>query len=45
MPLNKGESKKVVSKNISKLIHENYPQKQAIAIVLNKLRKQRKKKK
>lgn len=32
MPLAKGKSKKTRNKNISKLIHEGYPPKQAAAI-------------
>lgn len=35
MPLMKGRSKKVVSKNISELRHSGYPQKQAVAIAMH----------
>lgn len=44
MPLKKGTSSSVVSKNIKELIHSNYPQQQAIAIAESEKRKSRKKK-
>tara|TARA_R100000234_G_C4990229_1_gene175195 strand:- start:481 stop:639 length:159 start_codon:yes stop_codon:yes gene_type:complete len=41
MPLERGNSKKTISKNISKLRHEGKPQNQAIAIAFAKAKKEK----
>lgn len=45
MPLKSGKGKKTVSSNISKLVDEGYPTKQAVAISLQKAGKSRHSKK
>ena len=43
MPLKKGKSKKTVSKNIRELRHSGYPEKEAVAIAMNKAGKRKRK--
>ena len=39
MPIKKGKSKKVISGNISELVHSGKPRNQAVAIALDTARK------
>jgi len=43
-PLKRGYSKRVISENISELVHSGKKQKQAVAIALSKAKRKRKKK-
>jgi hypothetical protein len=43
MPLKKGKSQEVISKNIREMVHSGYPQKQAVAAALSTARRTGKK--
>lgn len=43
MPLKAGKSKKAISENIAELRHSGKPQKQAVAIAMNKAHKGKRK--
>ncbi len=45
MPLKKGKSEKIISANISEMMHAGHPRKQAIAAAMSKAGKSRKKRK
>lgn len=45
MPLKKGKSRKVVSENISELVHRGRPRFQAVAIALDAARRSKRKRK